>query len=186
MPEILRREKCSRSPKQSFRLLGFENRELRHEDFTDDTVISEPFGSGGYGVALYELTLRDYAETQTAENRYTRVVTTGSDELGTVKVRYKEPLEDVSHEIEQVIADAEEKWTDNLMLAGVVYVCAEKLRDSEMIEARDEALALADLERLGTESKVLNLDDLEKLRAILTRSKEQLGVRSIRRDEDIW
>ena len=171
---------------ESFRLLGFENRELRHEDFTDDTVISEPFGSGGYGVALYELTLRDYAETQTAENRYTRVVTTGSNELGTVKVRYKEPLEDVSHEIEQVIADAEEKWTDNLMLAGVVYVCAEKLRDSEMIEARDEALALADLERLGTESKVLNLDDLEKLRAILIRSKEQLRVRNLRLDEDIW
>jgi Ca-activated chloride channel family protein len=171
---------------ESFRLLGFENRELRHEDFTDDTVISEPFGSGGYGVALYELRLREGAEEQVTENRYTRVVTTGSNELGTVKVRYKEPLEDVSHEIEQVIADTEERWTDNLLLAGVVYVCAEKLRDSKMIDARDEALALADFERLGTEIKVLNLDDLDKLREILRRSKEQLGVLTVTSENDVW
>ena len=171
---------------ESFRLLGFENRELRHENFTDDTVISEPFGSGGYGVALYELRLREGAEEQVTENRYTRVVTTGSNELGTVKVRYKEPLEDVSHEIEQVIADTEERWTDNLLLAGVVYVCAEKLRDSKMIDARDEALALADFERFGTEIKVLNLDDLDKLREILRRSKEQLGVLTVTSENDVW
>ena len=213
---------------ESFRLLGFENRELRHEEFTDDTVISEPFGSGGYGVALYELAMREPLSVSCAdsspqgepriacgrdlirpsvstgapspegkafpeegrpvvqENRYTRVVTTGSKDLGTVKIRYKEPLEEVSHEIEQVIRDTEERYTDNLLLAGAVFVGAEKLRDSEMIEARDEALALADLERLGTEIKVLNLDDLEKLRAILIRSKEQLGIRNLRLDEDIW
>ena len=171
---------------ESYRLLGFENRELRHEDFTDDTVISEPFGSGGYGVALYELMLRDDAEEQVQENRYTRVVTTGSKELGTVKVRYKEPLEEISHEIEQVIPDTEERWTDNLLLAGVVYVCAEKLRDSKMIDARDEALALADFERLGTEIKVLNLDDLDKLREILRRSKEQLGVLDVTSEDFIW
>ena len=171
---------------ESYRLLGFENRELRHEDFTDDTVISEPFGSGGYGVALYELKLRDDAEEQVQENRYTRVVTTGSKELGTVKVRYKEPLEEISHEIEQVIPDTEERWTDNLLLAGVVYVCAEKLRDSKMIDARDEALALADFERLGSEIKVLNLDDLDKLREILRRSKEQLGVLDVTSEDFIW
>ena len=171
---------------ESFRLLGFENRELRHEDFTDDTVISEPFGSGGYGIALYELVMRDRFEPRTVENRYTRVVTTGSDELGTVKVRYKEPLEDVSHEIEHVIPDAEDRWSDNLVLASIVYVCAEKLRDSEMIEARDEALALADFERLGTEIKVLNLDDLDKLREILRRSKEQLRVTATRYEDFDW
>ena len=137
-------------------------------------------------MALYELRLRDGVEAQVTENRYTRVVTTGSNELGTVKVRYKEPLEDVSHEIEQVIADTEEHWTDNLLLAGVVYVCAEKLRDSKMIDARDEALALADFDRLGTEIKVLNLDDLDKLREILRRSKEQLGVLTVTSEDFEW
>ena len=161
----------------SYRLLGFENRELKHEDFTNDKIISEPFGSGGYGIALYELVMRQNAGQQSSENRYTRVVTTGSNELGTVKVRYKEPLEEVSHEIEHVIRDAEESYTDNLILAHAVYVCAEKLRDSDKIEQVDEAVALMDLERLGTELQVMNLDDLPKLREILNRSKEQLRIR---------
>lgn len=171
---------------ESFRLLGFENRELKHEEFTDDTVISEPFGSGGYGVALYELKLRDGFGPRMVENRYTRVVTTGSRELGTVKVRYKEPLEDVSHEVEHVIPDTGERYTDNLVLASVVYVCAEKLRDSDKIDARDEALALADLDRLGVEIKVLNLDELDKLREILRRSREQLGVTVSRNEDFEW
>ena len=171
---------------ESFRLLGFENRELKHEEFTDDAVISEPFGSGGCGVALYELKLRDGFEPRMVENRYTRVVTTGSRELGTVKVRYKEPLEDTSHEVEHVIAETGERYTDNLVLASVVYVCAEKLRDSDKIDARDEALALADLDRLGVEIKVLNLDELDKLREILRRSREQLGVTVSRNEDFEW
>ena len=171
---------------ESFRLLGFENRELKHEEFTDDAVISEPFGSGGCGVALYELKLRDGFEPRMVENRYTRVVTTGSRELGTVKVRYKEPLEDASHEVEHVIAETGERYTDNLVLASVVYVCAEKLRDSDKIDARDEALALADLDRLGVEIKVLNLDELDKLREILRRSREQLGVTVSRNEDFEW
>ncbi len=40
---------------KNYRLLGYENRELNHEDFTNDSVISEPYGSGSHGVALYEL-----------------------------------------------------------------------------------------------------------------------------------
>ena len=171
---------------KSFRLLGFENRELKHEEFTDDTVISEPFGSGGYGVALYELVMQPERSTQQVENRYTRVVTTGSSELCTVKVRYKEPLEEVSHELEHVITDASEHYTDNLLLANAVYVGAEKLRDSDKVDAVDEALALADLDRLGTALKVMNVDELPKLREILKRSKERLGVTVTRNTEFDW
>ena len=162
---------------ESYRLLGFENRELSHEDFTNDKVISEPFGSGGYGIALYELRMQPHNTQQAAENRYTRVVTTGSSELCTVRIRYKEPLEDVSHEIEHVVADASEGYTDNLLLAHAVYVAAEKLRNSDKIEQRDEAIALMELDTLGTELQVMNLDDLVKLKEILRRSKEQLNVR---------
>ena len=162
---------------ESYRLLGFENRELSHEDFTNDKVISEPFGSGGYGIALYELRMQPQNTQQAAENRYTRVVTTGSSELCTVRIRYKEPLEDVSHEIEHVVADASEDYTDNLLLAHAVYIAAEKLRNSDKIEQRDEGIALMELDTLGTELQVMNLDDLVKLKEILRRSKEQLNVR---------
>ena len=50
----------------------------------------------------------------------------------------------------------------------------------------DEALALADLDRLGVEIKVLNLDELDKLREILRRSKEQLRVRETRSTDFDW
>ena len=115
---------------ESYRLLGFENRTLAHEDFTNDKVISEPFGSGGYGVAVYELKMNTSKTPVDSGLKYSKIVTTGSEELGTVKVRYKEPLADVSHEIEKVIETAAEAYTDNLRLAFVVYVCAEKLRAS--------------------------------------------------------
>ncbi len=167
---------------ESYRLLGFENRELNHEDFTNDKVISEPFGSGGYGVALYELRMQPASTQQATENRYTRVITTGSSELCTVRIRYKEPLEEVSHEIEHVVADASEHYTDNLLLAHAVYVAAEKLRDSDKIEQRDEAIALMELDKLGTELQVMNLDELPKLKEILKRSKEHLRVRSWEND----
>ena len=162
---------------ESYRLLGFENRELNHEDFTNDKVISEPFGSGGYGIALYELRMQPDNTQQAMENRYTRVVTTGSGELCTVRIRYKEPLKEVSHEIEHVVADANEDYTDNLLLAHAVYVAAEKLRNSDKIEQRDEGIALMELDTLGTELQVMNLDDLVKLKEILRRSKEQRNVR---------
>ena len=85
-----------------------------------------------------------------------------------------------------MIAETGERYTDNLVLASIVYVCAEKLRDSDKIDARDEALALADLDRLGVEIKVLNLDELDKLREILRRSREQLGVTVSRNEDFEW
>ena len=162
----------------SFRLLGFENRELHHEEFLDDTVISEPFGSGGYGVALYELTMKEPGSGVLEDMKYRKVVTTGSSELATVKIRYKEPLADKSHELEHVIPTADEHYTDNLLLAWIVYVCAEKLRDSNQITARDEGLALAALDNLGKNLMLLNYYDILKLQAILQQTKQQLHVGS--------
>ena len=49
---------------KSYRLLGYENRALNHADFKDDKVIFEPYGSGGYGVALYEITLGEAGESE--------------------------------------------------------------------------------------------------------------------------
>ena len=161
---------------ESYRLLGFENREISHEDFVNDKVISEPFGSGGYGVALYELVLRENAKPLESGYKYTRIVTTGSTDLGTVKVRYKEPLEDHSREIECVITSAQEDYTDNLRLAYVVYVCAEKLRGSDKITEEDVKRAQAFYDELGEEIRKMNEADLYKLPEILKRTARELHV----------
>ena len=161
---------------ESYRLLGFENREISHEDFVNDKVISEPFGSGGYGVALYELVLRTDGKPVESGYKYTRIVTTGSTDLGTVKVRYKEPLEDSSREIECVITSAHEDYTDNLRLAYVVYVCAEKLRGSDKITKEDIKKAQEFYDELGEEIREMNEADLYKLPEILKRTARELHV----------
>ena len=161
---------------ESYRLLGFENRTLAREDFANDKVISEPFGSGGYGVALYELKMKTGTAPADSGLKYSRLVTTGSPEPGTIKVRYKEPLEDKSHELEKVIETADASFTDNLRLAFIVYVCAEKLRGSDKISEEEIKLARKLYDELGSSIREKNASDLYKLAGILDKSKKELGV----------
>ncbi len=161
---------------QSYRLLGFENRALAREDFVNDKVISEPFGSGGYGVALYELTMKTDDAPADSGLKYSKLVTTGSQEPGAIKIRYKEPLADTSHELEKVIERAEESFTDNLRLAFVVYVCAEKLRGSDKIGTAEIELAKKLYKELGDSVKEKNKADLFKLAGILEKSEQELGI----------
>ena len=161
---------------ESYRLPGFENRTLAREDFTNDKVISEPFGSGGYGVALYELTMKTDDAPAESGLKYSRLITTGSKEVGTIKVRYKEPLAEVSHEIEKVITSAEASFTDNLRLAFIVYVCAEKLRGSDRISSGEIALAKQLYGELGSSIREKNSADLFKLAGILEKSESELGI----------
>ena len=160
----------------SYRLLGFENRTLAREDFTNDKVISEPFGSGGYGVALYELKMKTDGTALDSGLKYSKLTATGSMEPGTVKVRYKEPLEDVSHELEKVIETADASYTDNLRLAFIVYACAEKLRGSDRISAEEIELAKKLYKELGDPIREKNSADLYKLAGILDKSEKELGV----------
>ncbi len=119
---------------RSYRLLGYENRELNYEDFTDDEVISEPYGSGGHDVALYELEL-GIGDTATGLKYQTPVIQE-FPELCTVKVRYKEPLSDQSIEIVHT-APAEDTKTENVLFAYLLYCMAEKLRKSDKLDIED-------------------------------------------------
>ena len=118
---------------KSYRLLGYENRELSHDDFKNDKVISEPYGSGGYGVALYELVMGE----SESDLKYQKVACENTDELCTVKIRYKHPLDDVSEEIEKVVKTGETS-TSNTDLAYFLYCISEKLRNSDKLDEADE------------------------------------------------
>ena len=128
---------------KSYRLLGFENRQLNHEDFTNDAVISEPYGSGSHGVALYELEMATENSTPASDLKYQTPVLTDSDELGTVKIRYKDPLSDVSHPVEATFFNKDYS-TSNARLAYLLYCISEKLRGSDKLDEADEAY-LADM-----------------------------------------
>ena len=171
---------------ESYRLLGFENREISRDDFTDDTVISEPFGSGGYGVALYELKMKKGDAPIESGLRYSRIITTGSREPGTVKVRYKLPLEETSREIEKVLETADASYTDNLRLAFIVYVCAEKLRGSDKISDSEIELAKELYQQLGEPIRQKNEASLYKLAGILDKSEKELGIGIREEEEFLW
>lgn len=170
---------------ESYRLLGFENRTLAREDFANDKVISEPFGSGGYGVALYEFKMKTSGMPVDSGLKYSRIITTGSKEPGTIRVRYKEPLGNASHELEKVVETGEASYTDNLRLAFIVYVCAEKLRGSDKITSEYNALAKKLYKELGDFARTKNSADLYKLAWILDKSEKDLGI-GIPEEPFIW
>lgn len=147
---------------KSYRLLGYENRKLNHEDFINDNVISEPYGAGGHGVALYEI--RRGGAEGTQELKYQTAVLTDSEELCTVKVRFKQPLSDESVEISKAVdTGAEAELGGNTRLAYFIYCLGEKLRGSDKLKKEDEefyAAMLKDGEYLklpGGNSETLKL-----------------------------
>ena len=126
--------------------------------------------------ALDELKMKTGDAPVESGLKYSRVVTTGSQEPCTVKVRYKQPLEDASEEIEKVLETAEASCSDNLRLAFIVYVCAEKLRGSDKISKDEIELAKEMYQQLGEPIREKNTADLYKLAGILDKSEEELGI----------
>ena len=123
---------------KSYRLLGYENRQLNHEDFKNDAVISEPYGSGGHGIALYELEMNEGEDPAvTTDLKYQKPVLTDSDELGSVSIRYKESLSDKSSEIGAAVYN-KNRSTQNVQLAYLLYCLSEKLRGSDKLDEYDE------------------------------------------------
>ncbi len=113
-----------------YRLIGYENRMLQREDFSNDQVDAGDIGAGHTVTALYEITPTDASHRQIADLRYQQAANERQDagsnaEWAYVKLRYKRPGEARSIEIQQAIrplndtpalADA----SDNLRFAASV------------------------------------------------------------------
>lgn len=81
-----------------YRLLGYENRLLRREDFRNDKVDAGDIGAGHTVTVLYELALVGSGGESTAPLRYgeSKPAPGAKGELGYVKLRYKLPGQDRS------------------------------------------------------------------------------------------
>jgi Ca-activated chloride channel family protein len=97
---------------QSYRLIGYENRLLRSEDFNDDTKDAGEIGAGHTVTALYEIAPTSHAMALPAEDelKYQRPSLLSDaalrGEILTVKVRYKAPNGDTSRLLEVPLIDA--------------------------------------------------------------------------------
>jgi Ca-activated chloride channel homolog len=96
---------------RAYRLIGYENRLLADEDFTDDTKDAGDVGSGHSVTALYEIipvgATTDVTVRVPDSLRYqsTRASREGGPELVFVKVRYKKPDSDRSRLLTQPVLD---------------------------------------------------------------------------------
>jgi Ca-activated chloride channel family protein len=92
-----------------YRLVGYETRALRREDFNNDRVDAGDVGAGHTVTAIYEITPVGVPGALADESRYADggkpAATNGrTDEYGYLRIRYKLPDEDESKLIEQPIA----------------------------------------------------------------------------------
>jgi Ca-activated chloride channel family protein len=93
-----------------YRLIGYENRLLRDQDFNDDTKDAGEIGAGHAVTALYEIVpvgtdvpapAVDKLKYQKPLERFGRI----TNEAATVKVRYKAPDADISKLIVHIVPD---------------------------------------------------------------------------------
>lgn len=121
---------------KGYRLIGYENRMLAKEDFDNDLKDAGELGAGHTVTALYELIPAGSGlEVPTAGDlKYQKTQVVDSDELMTVKLRYKNPHEDVSQVIKRAVAVNDISAITNkgnLAFASAVAEFGMLLRDSE-------------------------------------------------------
>ncbi|TDR41151.1 Ca-activated chloride channel family protein [Tahibacter aquaticus] len=117
-----------------YRLIGYENRALRREDFNNDNVDAGEIGAGHDVTALYELSLVGDGSGQVDPLRYgggdKPANSVGAAEIAFVKLRYKQPDEDNSRLIERPVRKSElrDSASENLRFAAAVAAFADSLR----------------------------------------------------------
>lgn len=131
----------------AYRLVGYENRLLNEEDFDDDTKDAGEIGVGHSVTALYEIipvgVKSSFLPKENKKGKRLKYQTSevseaaGSQELMTVKFRYKEPDGDKSVKFEEVImneikTDNSENfvWTNAVAMFGMILTDSKYKKES--------------------------------------------------------
>ncbi len=124
---------------KAYRLIGYENRMLAKEDFNNDRKDAGEMGAGHTVTALYELvppgavapgTDVDPLKYQVQPER--PAATSQSNDLMTIKVRYKAPDGDTSRLLETPVGAAGIRQSPNLGFAAAVAEFGMLLRRSDL------------------------------------------------------
>ncbi len=138
----------------AYRLIGYENRLLADEDFDDDTKDAGELGAGHTVTALYEVIpvgaasakdVRDQPTLKYQESAFTPAAFK-SDELMTVKLRYKAPEGDTSRLIERAVPAPHEEdalASNDFYFSAAVASFGMLLRDSAYKGTADAGLVLS-------------------------------------------
>ena len=137
---------------QAYRLIGYENRKLRPEDFKNDAIDAGELGSNHTVTALYEIIpvgLKDDLFTASTDLKYTKTnvpTTTFTNELATIKFRYKKPDGNKSIEMITIIPNNSKQLSsasNDFKFSVAVAWFGLKLRDSKLVSNKSEEAILA-------------------------------------------
>jgi len=149
-----------------YRLIGYETRALNREDFNNDAVDAGEIGAGHTVTAIYEITPVGSPAVMVDDLRY------GTEEAGSLntgeyaflKLRYKNPGEDVSNLISTpIMPDADAGLGDEVEFAAAVAGFGQLLRgdnlmrDWEISDAQALAQASKGEDRFGYRSELITL-----------------------------
>lgn len=165
---------------QSYRLIGYENRLLNKEDFNDDKKDAGEIGSGHTVTALYEIIpigIKDDLSGSVDDLKYqktSKVKSADSEEILTVKLRYKEPSGNKSKLLVKGINDNTlgfNATSDNFRFAAAVAEFGMILRKSSFKQNAtfEQVITLAEnakgKDKEGYRSEFLSLVKSAKLMA---------------------
>lgn len=146
---------------KGYRQIGYENRALADADFANDAVDGGEIGAGHMVTVLYEVVPIDSAfEVPSAKHKYGNTANAGdtsgfSDELAIVNIRYKEPSENSSKLISEVVyeEDYAKNMSADMSLASAVALYGMLLKNSDHSGSGN-----FDLVSLFAEKSLENLD----------------------------
>lgn len=157
-----------------YRLVGYENRVLKREDFNNDKVDAGDIGAGHAVTALYEIMLAGRTNQSVDPLRYGSEKAAGGnkDELAWLRLRYKLPGGDTSKLIEQPVktGDIEDttRTSADFRFAAAVAAFGQQLRGGKYTGefSYDDILKLAQgargQDRFGYRGEFLALVNLAK------------------------
>ncbi|MBL1430540.1 MAG: VWA domain-containing protein [Robiginitomaculum sp.] len=162
-----------------YRLIGYETRMLKREDFANDKVDAAEIGSGHTVTAIYEITAPDSKARMIEDLRYgvkDSSVSKLSNEIAHVRIRYKLPKQDQSRLIEQVVTDADmvgklNQAPDYVQFSTAVAGFAQILRSETRLQGFDfdQVIALAQQSKgkdeFGYRAEFISLVRLAKIAA---------------------
>ena len=145
-----------------FRLLGYENRRLDHEDFRDDDADGGEIGSGHSVTALYEIKLHEGT----------------SGQMATVFIRHEDPDTHRVSETDEGIFTTElkrvfEDASPEFQLAATVAEFAEILRESYWARGGSLAAVSQSLKGIAPQIPNASVDELMNLVSRANRFKAQ-------------
>lgn len=135
---------------KEYRLIGYENRQLKTEDFNNDKIDAGEIGAGHTVTAIYEVVLQG-RDGWLGDSRYQKrpQATAYSNELAFLKMRYKQPDSDTSQllqwPIKRDLIQPMEQASESFQFATSVAAFGQLLRDGQYLAEfnYDDVLNLA-------------------------------------------